>query len=481
MSSSAASNPSLKRQYPTPHPSNRSQYRKRQKLDAPASAYWDNLSKIWLTKDALEELDRRNSHSKSPQSHHRPLTRQFHTELKKRCNSFQFASVFLRDCAPACSKQIKRVSRLGGPDLTDLRNYSKRENFLEKAMSSNSRSRKRRAGFPPSTSADTRDTTKSTSTTPYNRNFQQNLIDHGVYPDGYEYPDGRIPAMPKNWEEINEILAQRRSSLSPSNFSDEHFRKFKRADTHASKEQPVTTSVIPIIEGDVDDPKCAGGGYPFGNLAPLTDGTLAQPKPDHFYGARPEQLDRQIRNKLSDYIIPSTQDDLPMIPNFFLAAKGPDGSLAVATRQACYDGALGARGMHALQSYQQDGSTYDNNAYTLTSTYHGGTLKLYTTHLIEPEGLGRHPEYIMTQLKGWSMTSDPGTFRQGASAYRNARDWAKEKRNEFIRAANETHAKAQSQLLHSTSQGQTASEAALTLDNSDLSILSDQTEYQDAP
>ncbi|ODH50722.1 hypothetical protein GX48_03230 [Paracoccidioides brasiliensis] len=361
----------------------------------------------------------------------------------------------------------------------NIAQYPKPENFLEKAMSSRSRSRKRRAGSP-STGADTRDTTKSTSTTPYNRNFQQNLIDHGVYPDGYEYPDGRIPAMPNNWKEINETLARPRPSLSPLKFSDEHFRKFKRADTHASKEQPVTSSVIPIIEGDVDDPKCAGGGYPLGNLAPLTDGTLAQAKPDHFYGARPEQLDRQIRSELSDHIFPATQDDLPMVPNFFLEAKGPDGSLAVATRQACYDGALGARGMHALQSYQQDGSTYDNNAYTLTLTYHGGTLKLYTTHLIKPEGPGRRPEYIMTQLNTWGMTGNLETFRQGACAYRNARDWAKEKRDEFIRTTNERHLEAQSQLLHSTSQCQIASEAALTLDGSDVSTLSDETEYQDA-
>ncbi|OJD27311.1 hypothetical protein ACJ73_01304 [Blastomyces percursus] len=222
MPSSVASNPSLKRQYPKPHPSDRSRYRKRQKLDAPAPAYWDNLSKIWLTKDALEELDRRNSRPKPPRNH-----------------PFQFAPAFLRDCAPACSKQIKKVSRSGGPDLTDLRNtnpckytiadniaqYPKQENFLEKAMSSRSRSRKRRAGSPPSTSADTKGTTKSTSTTPYNRNFQQNLIDHGIYPDGYEYPDGRIPAMPKNWEEINKTLARPRPSppfphrTSPMNIS----------------------------------------------------------------------------------------------------------------------------------------------------------------------------------------------------------------------------------------------------------------------
>ncbi|EDN06469.1 predicted protein [Histoplasma mississippiense (nom. inval.)] len=375
--------------------------------------------------------------------------------------------------------ESRSLSRLGGPDLSDLRNYSEPGSLLNQPLSkSNSHNRKRRARSPPS-SADTKDTTKTTSTTAYNRNFQQNLIDHGVYPDGYEYPEGRIPAMPNNWEEINERLARPRPSLSPSKFSDGHFRKFKRADTHASKEQPVTTSVIPIIEGDVGDLKCAGGGYPFGNLAPLTDGTLAHAKPDHFYGARPEQLDRQIRKELSDHIIPSTQDDLPMLANFFLEAKGPDGSLAVATRQACYDGALGARGIHSLQSYQQDESAYDNNAYTLTSTYHGGTLKLYTTHLTEPEGPNRCPEYFTTQFKGWSMTSDPQTFREGACAYRNARDWAKEKIDGFIKLANEKRLDAQSQ-HHCASQQGTASSEAVTLDDSDVSTVSDEVAYQDA-
>ncbi|OJD24939.1 hypothetical protein ACJ73_03700 [Blastomyces percursus] len=82
MPSSVTSNLSRKRQYPKPHQSDRSRFRKRQKLEASASAYWDNLSKIWLTKDALEELDRRNSRPKPPQNH-RPLTRRFHAELKK--------------------------------------------------------------------------------------------------------------------------------------------------------------------------------------------------------------------------------------------------------------------------------------------------------------------------------------------------------------------------------------------------------------
>ncbi|KAI1913373.1 hypothetical protein LOZ39_005538 [Ophidiomyces ophidiicola] len=195
--------------------------------------------------------------------------------------------------------------------------------------------RKRRAESPPSsasrdTKTTTKTTTKTSSTSAYSRNFQQNLIDHGVYPYGYGYPDGRRPDKPGNWKEINERLAQPRSSLSPSRFPEEAFDAFALADAHASKEKPVISSVISIIDGDIGDHKCVGGDYLFGNLAPLTDGTLAPAKPDHFYGARPEQLNRQIRNVLKHHIVPSTQDDLPVAPNFFLEAKGPDGSLAVA-------------------------------------------------------------------------------------------------------------------------------------------------------
>lgn len=81
---------------------------------------------------------------------------------------------------------------------------------------------------------------------------------------------------------------------------------------------------------------------------------LTAAKPDLYYGARPEQLDRRVRDELSGHIIPSTQDDLPIAPNFFLATKGPEGTAAVARRQVSYDGALGARGMRSLQSYAED-------------------------------------------------------------------------------------------------------------------------------
>ncbi|KAH8588716.1 hypothetical protein B0O99DRAFT_638427 [Bisporella sp. PMI_857] len=43
----------------------------------------------------------------------------------------------------------------------------------------------------------------------------------------------------------------------------------------------------------------------------------------------------------------------------------------------------------------------------------------------------------MTQINTWGLTGNPDSFRQGATALRNARNWAQEQRNSFIAAANE--------------------------------------------
>ena len=316
-------------------------------------------------------------------------------------------------------------------------------------MSSNqpsSRSQKRKQG---STSAsDTKPITNTTkSTGPYDSAFQQNLIDGGVFPFAYEYPDGRVLAKPNNRQEIKQRLAQPRPSLSPSKFSEEAHEEFIRADAHASKEKQVTKSVIPIIEGEIKDAKCVSGGIPFTNLDHLTDGTLVPGNPDLYYGARPEQLNRRVRDELSGQIIPSKQHDLPITPNFVLAAKGPNGSLAVAGRQACYDGALGARGMHSLQSYRQEKPIYDNNAYTITSVYHSGVLRMYTSHPVPPTDPEGRSEYCMDQLGVYAMIHNRETFCQGATAFRNASDWTKEQRNEAIRRANERADNSQVEML----------------------------------
>lgn len=106
---------------------------KRQKLSYPATrsqppaAFWDNLSKIDLTKRALRELDRRNtlpapsSPRPSYRRPHRRLTRYALAELKRNRQPTQSTIDFLCNCAPGCLKDIKLFTRHGGPDLTDLR------------------------------------------------------------------------------------------------------------------------------------------------------------------------------------------------------------------------------------------------------------------------------------------------------------------------------------------------------------------------
>ena len=66
-------------------------------------AFWDNLSKIDLTKRALEELDRRstqaapNSQLPYPRSH-QPITRHVLAELKKSLQSLAPAAYYLCHC-----------------------------------------------------------------------------------------------------------------------------------------------------------------------------------------------------------------------------------------------------------------------------------------------------------------------------------------------------------------------------------------------
>lgn len=87
----------------------------------PSPAFWDNLSKVELTRRALEELDRRdyeaavNPRPICPHSH-QPLT-----EPKKSSQPLTSADKYLCDCGASDLKDLKRSARYGGPDLSDLR------------------------------------------------------------------------------------------------------------------------------------------------------------------------------------------------------------------------------------------------------------------------------------------------------------------------------------------------------------------------
>jgi len=86
---------------------------------------------------------------------------------------------------------------------------------------------------------------------------------------------------------------------------------------------------------------------------------------------------------------------------------------------------------------------------------------MFTSHPSQPASPGGRPEYHMNQVNTWGMTGNIETFRQGATYYRNARDWTKEQRDETIRLANSRAGESQAGTLAvDASPGQASSFAS---------------------
>ncbi|KAI4109447.1 MAG: hypothetical protein LQ345_007072 [Seirophora villosa] len=382
---------------PVPEPAS-----KRQKQRQTIASFWDNLSRLWLTRRALEEFGRRIS---KPVSIERPVHPIIDTPTKKKFN--------LAD--------LQRFARHGGPDLSDLRGYPSPTPSLslppimEPSQSGSNKRMKTREEPGHKSSA-------------YDANFRQNLKDHGVIVDN-------LGVKPANWAAIHSRLAQRRDSLSSSRFSDVDFEKFQRANDDAASEDGVKMDAFLTIAGTAAIPH--QGDKLFNNLFDFPGGEIAVAQPDWYDGADPSELRKEIRRTLSRYIEPSKNDSLPMLPNFFAEVKGPDGSSRVVMLQALQDATLGARGILAIRGYSDPSTQYNNDAYTIAATYHpDGTLAIYTMHVEKVTGQAYQEEYRLTKLRSFNMTDIPERFREGATFLRNARDLAKEFRDRHIAMAN---------------------------------------------
>lgn len=190
---------------------------------------------------------------------------------------------------------------------------------------------------------------------------------------------------PDNINVLRSRLDHRRASLSSDSFPDDKPKNFVKDVGKATTEPKVMSTVFPTIIGkasyhsDMDRP-CL-------NWAPLVEENLVSAKPDYFEGKAPGPDDIIIRRELHPFIVPSEVYGTPFLPNFFVEAKADIGSLAVGKRQALYDGTLGARGMHKVQTYLKEGKTviFDKNAYTISATYLDGFL--ICTRIISLRGM----------------------------------------------------------------------------------------------
>ncbi|GJN70045.1 hypothetical protein PLICBS_004097 [Purpureocillium lilacinum] len=385
----------------TSPPAKRCKFTRRHRATPFAPSFWDNLSKVSLTSLALREIDRRNE-----ERQHLPIP---------------------AVSGEVVSKDIARFARHGGPDLRHLRGFQAPQPIA--VMSSTPSSTKPRSRQTESTGA-TSVTPRSRKSSAYDKNFEAHLAENGVYMNNRR-------SKPNNAKDIQNELAKERASLSPSKFSDGAFEAFQRQNEDAVFEADVMATLVPRLCGTSDIR--SKQNVLFTELKPITDDSAVKPKPDFFDGARLlEDLSGELRadEDLRLMVIPTKHSSVPVAPNFFLEAKGPDGSSAMAQRQACYDGAYGVRAIHTLQNYGETEPRYDGNAYTFSSTYHDGLLKLYTHHVTAPASAEGRPEYHMTQLDTWGMTGNIDSFRRGATAFRNAREMAERYRGAFIQAAN---------------------------------------------
>lgn len=206
------------------------------------------------------------------------------------------------------------------------------------------------------------------SSSAYDSNFEQHLIDHNICPPLHDFPDNRRPPKPAKWGEIRQALRVPRESLSPFVIPGSAFEDFQRKNKTKS-EGTVMRTVVLLITGDIDITN--EGHLPFNNLVSITDDTTVNPVPGFFDGAYLGAVDRKVRDNLYEIIIPNKKVRIPVAPNHFLEAKDPGGTLEVAEGQAVLDGAYGARIMHALQNYLVDKPVYDGNAYAYSSTLLG--------------------------------------------------------------------------------------------------------------
>jgi hypothetical protein len=137
---------------------------------------------------------------------------------------------------------------------------------------------------------------KTNTINPYMRNFQQSLIDGGIYTCLYDDGTGP-PPKPANWDAIKARISRRRPSLD--GFSEERFHEFVRVEMRAKKEKEFMEYVIPTIRGQIGNPDCTAGKIRFQNLEALIEHPLASGCPDLYYGSLPATVNKRVRDCLN--------------------------------------------------------------------------------------------------------------------------------------------------------------------------------------
>lgn len=371
-------------------------------------AFWDNLSQVYLTSRALKEHERRNKTHASP---------------KRKAPGVSFHN-------------IAKFARHGGPDLGDIRGYSR-----QRASTCATSSDDCRPNLSSRSVVGVAETADSGPPSPYGYNFEQYLRDNNIWLFGPSSPCSCSCSCwrPRNWRDLWLLVPEReKPSLPEEYFRYEQFHPayFENWHDEMRSEGDVMNEIIPKIAGD-DHPLPKNRNVCFSNMDIMTDGVNVRPTPIFYDGACPRDLHPSVISDLDSLIVPSKLKSHPVAPNLFFETKPLWRGTGVAVQKACLDGAYGARAMHALQNYGREVPVYDANAYTYSFVYNpvNAALKIYA-HYVWPTGPGGGPTYHMKKIRGFWMTMDVDTWVNGAFAFRAIRNLAKAHRDRFIEEAN---------------------------------------------
>lgn len=265
----------------------------------------------------------------------------------------------------------------------------------------------------------------------YDRNLEQHLADHNIHICQAPHLDqGPLPA---NLASINTRLDRKVLGVMPGRFSESDYAKFQAA---SRKQDPhIMRTLLPFLIGNAALPQ--ENYLPFDNFEPLTKPINHVPAPAYWMGANPNSIQPWVLKDLSYLIVPTKDPEAPMLPTFFLQARGRPAKPDEEKRMAGLNGAYGARGILALQNYGREETVYDERAWVFSAVYNMDVLTLYAHHVTAPEEAGGRPRYHMTRLRTYELTMGRERFLEAARALRNAMDLAWANRATFILDANE--------------------------------------------
>ncbi|KAN0068373.1 hypothetical protein V8E54_013569 [Elaphomyces granulatus] len=369
--------------------------------------WWDTLSRVWPSMGALVELDKRNRIIDG-QPLPRPIRRD-EDVVKLQLGERRY------------ERELRQFASHGGPDTTNLINYQ--YPLADQIFTYNP--------LAPSSHP-----TANNRALPYDKNFEQTLEDIGIH-----LGDRQLEPMPNNVEGMKVALGKQVSQTDEGLLNTlrlDRFRRIFAGGLNVNRMKAETFRILATLHVPGDRPAV---GVDLDNFSGLQGNTLATARPDQYYGLykrhlKPEDLTDlgPIIASLNHEIVPSQDDNQPILPNLFVEFKvGNELMPTVSLRQVCHYGALGARAMQHLKSYGQPSLIFDNVASAFTVTICNGVLDIYTHHLTPASSNPDLPfECHMTHVERWDMKDNLTTLNAGVRAFRHVRVYAKTRRNKLI-------------------------------------------------